>query len=281
MHIPFLSLKDVNQSFEPELSAKVLETVKNGWYIRGKECATFKWHRVYLLPANTVDCSTTLLLDREALCDLTDGAAIPAYSMIFDTMQNFNKDAKDWFQKNLANNHDEGIKLIEAAGYTKGSDGFYQKDGQVLTFNFYASSSSLSSVLAEGLQGQFQNYGIQINLNSIDWNYVHEQVKSDDYDFARESLAWAEPILILNTCYYDKNAPTATDAYYAEVKDIAATVDSDERTKKIGDIQMKMFENIDILPFYSEIGHLAYSSGLSGVKINSDGSLDWNDVGWA
>ena len=201
--------------------------------------------------------------------------------MIFDTMQNFNKDAKDWFQKNLANNHDEGIKLIEAAGYTKGSDGFYQKDGQVLTFNFYASSSSLSSVLAEGLQGQFQNYGIQINLNSIDWNYVHEQVKSDDYDFARESLAWAEPILILNTCYYDKNAPTATDAYYAEVKDIAATVDSDERTKKIGDIQMKMFENIDILPFYSEIGHLAYSSGLSGVKINSDGSLDWNDVGWA
>ena len=95
------------------------------------------------------------------------------------------------------------------------------------------------------LQGQFQNYGIQINLNSIDWNYVHEQVKSDDYDFARESLAWAEPILILNTCYYDKNAPTATDAYYAEVKDIAATVDSDERTKKIGDIQMKMFENID------------------------------------
>lgn len=222
-----------------------------------------------------------LLLDREALCDLTDGAAIPAYSMIFDTMQNFNKDAKDWFQKNLANNHDEGIKLIEAAGYTKGSDGFYQKDGQVLTFNFYASSSSLSSVLAEGLQGQFQNYGIQINLNSIDWNYVHEQVKSDDYDFARESLAWAEPILILNTCYYDKNAPTATDAYYAEVKDIAATVDSDERTKKIGDIQMKMFENIDILPFYSEIGHLAYSSGLSGVKINSDGSLDWNDVGWA
>ena len=42
MHIPFLSLKDVNQSFEPELSAKVLETVKNGWYIRGKECAAFE-----------------------------------------------------------------------------------------------------------------------------------------------------------------------------------------------------------------------------------------------
>ena len=42
MHIPFLSLKDVNQSFEPELSAKVLETVKNGWYIRGKECVAFE-----------------------------------------------------------------------------------------------------------------------------------------------------------------------------------------------------------------------------------------------
>lgn len=162
----------------------------------------------------------------------------------------------------------------------KGSDGYYEKDGEPLSLDLYSGDSSLSSILAEGLQGQFEEYGIKVNLNSIDWNYVHEQVKSDDYDLAREGLGWAEPILILNTCYYDKNAPTATDAYYAEVDDIAATVDSDERTKKITKIQEEMDQNLDVIPFFSTVTWMAYNSGIKGINIKSDGSYSWNDVTW-
>lgn len=222
-----------------------------------------------------------LLVDREALCELTDGSAVPAYSMIFDTMQNFNQEAKDYFIENFANDKEKAHQLIEGEGYTKNAEGYYEKDGKVLELDFYCSSSSLPTVIAEGLQGMMQDEGIKINLSSIDWNYVHEQAASDDYDIVREGLGWAEPILILNTCYYDKNAPGATQEYYDFVSEIAQTVDSDERTEKVGEIQKKMYENLDIIPLYSEKGFMAHSTALTGYKIQSDGTYSFNDVRWA
>lgn len=221
-----------------------------------------------------------LLIDRQALCDMSDGQAVPAYSMIFDTMQNFSQDAKDYFMQNYADDPDRGIQLIEGAGYTKNSDGYYGKDGNVLSLELYADSGDLSSLMAEGLQGQLDEYGVQVNFNPIDWNYVHEQAKNDDYDMARQSLGWAEPILIFNACYHDPTAPTPTDEYYAKVDDIAATVDSDERTQKIGDLQKEMYDNLDNIPFYSPISYIAYNKDLQGVNIQSDGSWSWNDVTW-
>ena len=97
---------------------------------------------------------------------------------------------------------------------------------------------------------------------------------------ARQSLGWAEPILIFNACYHDPTAPTPTDEYYAKVDDIAATVDSDERTQKIGDLQKEMYDNLDNIPFYSPISYIAYNKDLQGVNIQSDGSWSWNDVTW-
>ncbi len=72
-----------------------------------------------------------------------------------------------------------------------------------------------------------------MKIEAIDWNYVYEKINSDKYDAGIEWLSWAEPILVLNGCYYDKNAPGNTDEYKAMVEDVATTVDTDERTKKI------------------------------------------------
>ena len=42
MYIPFLSLQKITESFEPSLSQKINEVVKNGWYIHGEECKVFE-----------------------------------------------------------------------------------------------------------------------------------------------------------------------------------------------------------------------------------------------
>ncbi|MBP5246312.1 MAG: DegT/DnrJ/EryC1/StrS family aminotransferase [Fibrobacter sp.] len=40
--IPYLDLKRVTESFEPELSRTVEKSIQRGWYIRGKECENFE-----------------------------------------------------------------------------------------------------------------------------------------------------------------------------------------------------------------------------------------------
>lgn len=40
--VPFLSLKDVNESFEPELSETIGRVIRSGWYLLGKEVNNFE-----------------------------------------------------------------------------------------------------------------------------------------------------------------------------------------------------------------------------------------------
>ena len=91
-------------------------------------------------------------------------------------------------------------------------------------------------------------------------------------------MSWAEPMLVLNGCWYDQNATGNDDAYYAAVKDAAETIDSEERTKKVGDIQIDiMFKNVNIIPLYSDVTYSAYNEQLQGVVVNNDGTMFVND----
>ena len=217
-------------------------------------------------------------IDRDALCDLTDGAAVPAYSMIYDSVTNFSQDAKDDFMNNYCNDQEKAKQILADAGYEDSDgDGILEKDGTPLEFTFYTRSSGTSIIMAQGLQEQMAEIGIQMDIESIDWNYIYESISDDDYDAGIEVLEWAEPMLVLNCCYYDKDAPGNNDDYSASVEDAATTIDSTERTQKIGEIQSKMFENLDIIPFYSEVSYFAYRSELQGINVLENGTVFFND----
>ena len=223
--------------------------------------------------------AVALAIDRDALCALTDGDAVPAYSMIYDSVKNFSQEAKDDFMANYANDPERAKQILADAGYTDSDgDGYVEKDGAPLEFTFYTRSSGTSITIAQGLQEQMKDIGIQMNIESIDWNYVYENINNDAYDAGIEVLEWAEPILVLNSCYYDQDAPGNDDAYYAAVEDAASTVDSDERTAKIGEIQMEMFKNWNIIPFYSDVSYITYADYVKGLVVQADSSLYWNDL---
>lgn len=222
--------------------------------------------------------AVALSIDREALCELTDGAVMPAYSMIYDTMQSFSQEAKDYFTANCANDPERAKQILADAGYADSNgDGYVDKDGKNVEFTFYSWSTGANVIVTQGLQEQLKQVGIKMNIEALDWNYIYENINNDEYDAGIEWLEWAEPILILNACYYDLNAPGNTDEYTAAVAQAAATVDADERAAKIGEIQKEMFANWNIIPFYSEATYVAYNDYLKGIEI-FNGSLYWNDL---
>ncbi len=217
-----------------------------------------------------------LTLDRDGLVEATDGLVEPAYSMITDTMQNFSQEAKDYFQENLANDPEQAKKLLEDAGWKVGKDGYREKDGQTLEFTGYAWTDQ--TTLPEAMAEQFKQVGFKMNIENIDWNYVYENISAGKYDAGIETLAWAEPMLIFNACYYDKKAPGNTDEYYAQVEKAAKELDTDKRTKMVGDLQIGMFKNVNIIPMYSELGFTALNKDLKGFKVMADGTAAMNDL---
>ncbi len=218
-----------------------------------------------------------LSINRDKLADTVDGTIKPAYSMITDLMQNYSADASDYFKENFSNNPKEAKKILADAGWKdKDGDGILEKNGKKLAFTMYAWTNS--TTIPEALAEQLRKVGFEMKIEAIDWNYIHEKIGSNEYDTGVEHLAWAEPILIFNISYYDKDAPGNTDAYKEMIRKAASTVDANDRTEVIRELQMSMFENLDIIPFYTSLDFAAYTNGLKGVNVLSDGSIPLNDL---
>ena len=218
-----------------------------------------------------------LSIDRDELVEVTDGMIAPAYSLIIESMQNYNADASAYFEKNLANNPEEAKKLLEDAGWkdTDG-DGIREKDGKKLSFTWYTWSSATRR--AEKMSAQLKEVGFDMQIETLEWNYMYEKIESDDYDAGIRELGWAEPILIFNACYKDPNAPGKTDAYFKKVAETTAETDTDKRTEKVGELQMHIFENIDLVPLCAELSFEAYNSSLKNYTVLKDGTHVWNDL---
>ena len=128
------------------------------------------------------------------------------------------------------------------------------------------------------MSGQLKEVGFDMQIETLEWNYMYEKIESDDYDAGIRELGWAEPILIFNACYKDPNAPGITDAYFKKVAEMAAETDTDKRTEKVGELQMHIFENIDLVPLCAELSFEAYNSSLKNYTVLKDGTHVWNDL---
>lgn len=226
-----------------------------------------------------VRTALALSIDREALVDVVDGMIAPAYSMITESMQNYNADTAEWFKANLANDKERAMELLEESGWVDSDgDGIREKDGETLTFTWYAWTDS--TTIPEAMAEQLREVGFDMQIETLDWNYVYESINADDYDAGIEWLSWAEPMLILNACYYDLNAPGNTDQYYADVEAAATTIDTDARTELVGDLQMHLFENVNMIPMYSELSFTAMNADLQGFNVLADGTAPLNDLSY-
>ncbi len=218
-----------------------------------------------------------LAIDRDELQEVAEGGITPAYSIIVDTMQCFNQGAKDWFKDNYGYNPEKAMELLENAGWVDtNGDGIREKDGKTLSFTFLAWTDW--TIIPEAMMNQLAQVGFDMQIEALDWNYIHERTESDEYDMCINGLAWAEPILIFNICYYDQDAPFNNDTYRQMVKDIAGEGDTEKRVEKIGDIQLKMYEEMDMIPLFMDNDYTAVSTHIKGIVAHSDGTLSIDDM---
>ena len=219
-----------------------------------------------------------LLLDRDNYCGFTSGMANPAYAMIIPGMMYFSQDAEDEFKANYANDADKAQALLAEAGWEMGSDGYLYKGSEKFSFTMYASTDTTRQLICQAMQEHLKGYGMEMNIEAIDWNYVHEQLESDKYDAGIHSLSWLEPILIFDCCFDDPNAANNCDALYDGSNDCAATIDDAERITKIGKVQTEvLFPEWNMIPLYCGVSKIAYNSRIQNLNILGNGFFYVND----
>ena len=172
----------------------------------------------------------------------------------------------------------KATQTLEDAGWKKGSDGFYSKDGKQLVLDYYASNTDQIPPL---LQAQWKSIGINTNIKAMDYNALIPLVTKGDANLA--SIGWiqADPD-VCRIILYSKNIGngygwtffTNTELDDTIVK-AASSIDPAVRKPLYAKIQQITMENALVLPITNLYAIYGLQSNVKNFRVDTRGWYPW------
>jgi len=168
------------------------------------------------------------------------------------------------------------VKILEGAGYTKGTDGIYQKDGKRLSFTYHNASGAPAQQMEAGMIQQWLlNIGIEIIPRLATWPELTALAQSGKYDLLQNSIGFPpDPYAALNTSFNSSmTAPVGTNVigtnYFryrnpqvdSLLNQVSTVVDPAQQKQIYGQIQDILINDVPFLPMYNLGGHMPYYDG--------------------
>jgi peptide/nickel transport system substrate-binding protein len=180
--------------------------------------------------------------------------------------------------------------LLVEAGYAKGADGFYAKDGKKLTLEFSTTAGNTGrEKMFQILQAQLKEVGIDVKLNFIDASTFFGTTTVQG-KFQVGEWAWvASPDPSVKTLFSSEQIPPTGQNYYryknaevtALINQADNTMDPVKRAELSKQISKLMAADLPLIPLYQRLSILAVKNYVHGAKNNAtlEGAF-WNLGDW-
>ena len=178
---------------------------------------------------------------------------------------------------------------MEKAGFTKGADGIYAKDGKRASFRIRVKSPNpLREQLEQLMQADLKQVGIDLRIENFgDPDTIGGIGSKGDFDLF--IFAWVgTPFEVAGTQQIFSSDSDSNFGKYANakidagVKEASAILDEEERAKKLNELDEIMWEDLPNIPLFQKpTGILAYSDKYANITDNTTTeSPFWNSVTW-
>ncbi|ONH25958.1 ABC transporter substrate-binding protein [Pseudofrankia asymbiotica] len=176
-------------------------------------------------------------------------------------------------------------KILDAAGWTVGKDGFRFKDGKELTLDYPVTQFTAG---AELLQAQLKKVGINLSLRTLTPAEQSTYLPSGDYDLTSTYFTRANPgalQFILNPDVANSKAlanrsasPEVIAHLQGLFKQALQTTDEAQISKAYADLQDYLIDEGISFPLFERVQMAGVSSHLHGFAFTSESFLRLNDV---
>jgi peptide/nickel transport system substrate-binding protein len=175
-------------------------------------------------------------------------------------------------EKTLGYNYDPGKAkaLLQDAGYSPGSDGFFQKGGEPLTVTLHTGPDTR---LAGLLSQQFEQIGVQVGIKSLDWAKALADIASGNYDFSTFTYLSGDFDQIVAVC--GTSAIDGMDLEQARDRELDSlllatrtTVDPDKRQVAMEAAQKYILDKAYIGPLYAPRAFWGVNSRVKGLYVS-------------
>ncbi|MFL1428560.1 MULTISPECIES: ABC transporter substrate-binding protein [unclassified Nocardiopsis] len=176
---------------------------------------------------------------------------------------------------------EEAGRLLDEAGWDEVDDeGFRTRDGERLSlvWPYWAEGTrDQREVLAEGIQAQAAEVGIEIQRPTVDTGtFVDEHLIGGGYDLVDVSFARPTPD-VLRFAFHSENtyanaggnvALLTEDDIDSWVTEAAATADPEEAAELYSLVQHKVLEEAYIVPLYTPVNLTGFSTDVQGLAFD-------------
>lgn len=200
---------------------------------------------------------------------------------------------QEGYENNLPDNLKNGKdlkasdKALSKAEYKKGSDGYYSKDGKVLSLRYtYFGDSPTSTAMAKAYQQMMKDAGIKITIDNRDSSKFSKTLNSGDYDILPMSWSAPSPYSQVNVSqlYGSKSASNFSfvgNSKIDKMADVPGTISDQLKAvaaaNKAEAEALKLYGTrpLDVPPSF-----VAVKTGLANYGPNGFKGIDPVTVGW-
>lgn len=197
----------------------------------------------------------TLAIDRNYICEQIGqagqqpaGAFVPTGLTDADKTKQFRDVGGDYFDpEDYEGNIELAKQALEEAGYPNGEG--------LPTFNYLTNDSAGHVDIAEALQNMWKEIGVNITIDTQEWNTFLNTRKEGDYDIARNGWLgdYNDPISFLDmwvTGGGNNDAQWSNAEYDALIKEIKNTGDQETRIADMHKAEDLIFDDWMLCPLY-------------------------------
>ena len=228
--------------------------------------------------------------DRKPVIDnILEGNALPATSLISPGIVGYKDLSQYW-----AYDPRKAEELMRQAGYTKGSDGFWAKDGQRLTLKHYSPRGRYpkDAEISEAFQAAMRQFGIQIDLQILEWGTLLNKYTRTGLDAELGTLGWtdvpADAHYTLGSLFSCASIPpngfNGMEYCNPAVDELTARGRANPDEAQRGQLYAQAFEMMAkdavLVPVYNTKEIIITSAAVKGYRIHKSEYLDWLQYTW-
>ncbi|MFK0096160.1 ABC transporter substrate-binding protein [Pseudomonas sp. NPDC090592] len=221
-------------------------------------------------------------IDRTSYAHTVYNAEFPVVTGVYDVTTPYFKPQAD----KLAYDPQGAERLLDAAGWSKGDDGYRHKDGKRLTLRYNLTpAESAGDVL---VQDQLRKVGIDLKLNVLTRAEWVAGNASGNYDLTSTYMTRADPI-ILQTILDPRaasSATLATNTYEPHTLAQAQTLFDDgitatrdaQRAQAYGQLQDLLVDEASAFPLYERVWQAATAPRVKDFRWTAEGFAFLSDI---
>ncbi len=222
----------------------------------------------------TVRQAIQMGVDRDSINSITGSTSGQAASSVLTSSTPGYTDESD----ELTYDPDGAKALLEGDGWTLGSDGIYEKDGQELTITvtaFYAQD------VFEVTQQELKEVGIDLELNMVSSADFFAAIASGDYELLGGGLTRTDPDVLrvlLSETSSSRWGIIDDSALEDLLQEQAQTTDTDARQDLVDQIQQTVIDEAYVIPLLETTQLHASRAGVEGIEFDSASRLNLYDT---